>query len=513
MKNKLFIITIITGTMNALACTFSSPSSINIGVSLENQKYFSYGDKAVDETISFAEIKNCALTASKRNFVMVTFGPEVVDTLDSYRGTNYNKEYSEISSCTFNNNPIEKKSTSDDKKKSFREKWKFINKCIEVNVKETGSHPLAYPQDQEGCVVVATSPMSAKFSGGYCFFRPNNDSQYNIQLSVAKDCLELSGYKESDINLQDLNAELSAYTSSTYKNDLEDLVTLGTTAIRVSINPEKSVLIPSEDFGILRPTFPSFYQVNDLHIGKLLFNQLSNNEINISIPFIVDNSSCVKAGANGVKSSACDYATPFVGAVTLKDNLGKEILSWQDGGVAAANWQGILSGQGFRISNDMIPTDKNYTLEIEFSDPQYSFISFKNEITKKIGHLNANLPILSRDGKINEITNIRIIDDIDNMVEIEPIAALNFENPLISLANSRRRLNGYLSTTMFPPIYKNICNSNGKCVDASKTFAKFTATFKLLANYSLANLQITRKSDLLNSYTKTTDLQPEYICE
>lgn len=507
------MILMLIGFKNALACSFLSPSSINIGVSIDNQNYFSYNAKAVNENVPYAEVKDCLTTANKKKFLMITFGPEVVDTLDSYRGTNYNKEFAESSSCVFKNNPIAQIISYQNRKENFENKWKFINKCIEVNIKELGDHPLAYPKDQEGCVVTPTSSMSAKFTGGYCFFRPTTDSQYNIVLSVSKECLTLYGYKESEIYLQDLNAELSAYTSLTYKDELEDLSTIGTVPVRISVNPDKSVLKPSDDFGILRPTFPANYQVNDLHIGKILFADLSSNEIIIKIPFIVDNATCIKNNVNGVRSSACDYSTPFTGAISLKDSSGKEILTWQDGGVASANWQGILSGEGFRINKELIPTNKKYTLEIEFSDPQFAFNTFKNRISKKIGQLNAHLPLFSREGTIAEITDLRILEQIDKMVEIDPIGALNFQNPILNLANSRRRLNGYLSSSMFPPAYEKTCNSTGTCVDAAKTFAKFTATFKLESDYSISDLQINRKSDLLNSYTKIVEQQPEFICE
>lgn len=513
MKKMIFAILIFLESINVYACTFSSPSTINIGVSTEDKTFFSYGTKAVDETIPSAQIKNCATTASKRKYVMVTFGPEVLDVLDAYRGINYNRDFGEVNACQFKNNPLSRTTSLEQKKKIFADKWKFISKCIEVNVKEMGAHPLTFPKDQEGCVVTSTSPMSAKFSGGYCFFKPNSDSQLNIKLSISESCLELNGYKSSDIDLQDLNSELSAYTSSTYKDDLEDLTTLGTAAIRVSVNPDKSVLKPSDSFGILRPTFPANYQVNDLHLGKIMFTELSSNEVNINIPFIVDNASCSKISSNGIQSSACNYATPYSGTITLKDDQGKEVFSWQDGGIASANWQGILSGEGYRISKEMLATDKNYTIEVEFSDPQFSFNTFKNRITHKIGHLNANLPIMSREGTITEISDIRILDEIDKMIEVEPLGPLNFQDPLLNLANSRRRLNGYLSTTMFPPTYEKICNSALNCIEASKSFVKFTASFKLRADYSIVGLQVARKSDLLGSYTKKIDLQPEYICE
>jgi hypothetical protein len=355
--------------------------------------------------------------------------------------------------------------------------------------------------------------MSAKFSGGYCFFKPYADSKYKIDLSISKGCLTLDGYLDAQMALQDINAELSAYTSTTYKNDLEDLFSLGTTALRVSVNPDKLVLKPSDDFGILRPTFPANYQINDLHLGKILIRELDSKQVNINVPFIVDNATCSKNVMPWSFSSACDYATPFTGTITLKDSDGQDILTWQDGGVAPANWQGILSGEGFRISKELVPPNMHYSLDIEFDDPQFSFNYFKKRILKRIGLINTNLPAFSREGTIGEIMDIKLLGDIDMMVEIAPIGVLNFDNSLVGVANSRTRLNKYLSTSMFPPAYEKSCNSHMKCQEANKTFAKFEVSFFLQTDYSITDLHITRKSDLLGSYTKTIDHQPEYICQ
>jgi hypothetical protein len=502
-----------TRSINVLACSFSPPSTINIGISLENQQAFSYSNNAVNPTFPYAEINNCSGTAAKRQYVMVTFGPEVVDLLDAYRGINYNNEYSESSSCSFENNPLEHATSNEQKKKNFENQWKFINKCVEVHVKEMGPNPLVYPKDQDGCTLISTSPMEAKFTGGYCFFKPYSDSQYSVMISVSRECLSLSGFKGSDIDLQDLASELSAYTSSTYKDDLENLTTIGTTSVRISVNPDKSVLKPSDDFGILRPTFPANYQVNDLHLGKIIFSSRSNDVLNINIPFIVDNATCPKNIINGIQSSACDYANPFTGTIILKDESGKEILTWQDGGIAPSNWQGILAGEGFRINKDLVPTNHKYVLEIQFTDPLFSYNYFKNRITQKIGHINTTPPLLTTGGTISEISIIRTIDDIDKMIEISPISILDFKNPLMDLANSRRRLNSYFSSSIFPPIYEKICNSIGTCLDVDKVFASFTASFTLENDYSISNLQITRKSNLLSSYTKKITQQPEYICQ
>ena len=505
----------LTGGVKTFACTFVSPDSLNIATSIDNSNFFSYGLKNIDNVIPNALINDCYSFAlsGKNKYIMLAFGPEVVDLIDTMRGTNYNKDFLENSTCSLTNNPLTKISSQEDRKNVFNNKWKYIKKCVEVTVLEMGPHPLVYPLDQEGCSITPISELSAKFSGGYCFFKPSGDSQYKIDISISKECLTLNEYGHSKIDLQDLNAELSAYTSSNYKSDLEDLSPLGTTALRFSVNPDKSVLKPSDDFGILRPTFPANYQINDLHLGKILFSKLSSDDIFINIPFIVDNATCLKKNVNGVSSSPCDYSTPFASTISLKDNLGQEVLTWQDGGVAPANWQGVLSGVGFRMTKELIPKNKRYTLVIEFSDPQFLFNSFKNRISKKLGSIDTNFAIWSRAGRINEINDIKILNEIDKMIEVEPIGPLNFNSSLVGVANSRRRLSSYFSTSMFPPIYEKTCNSKGKCIDASETFATFEVSFFLKEDYSISNLHIFRKSDLLGSYSKDINQQPEYICQ
>jgi hypothetical protein len=515
MMKIYLLFAVATLGMNALACTYSSPRSINIGVSLDYSSFFSYDSKETNEFVPTIGIEDCGQRNAnhKEQYIMMALGPEVVGSIDTFRGTNYNKDFKESTSCNLQNNPLGKTIDFEDRKNIFNNRWKFINKCIEVTINELGSKPLQYPLDQEGCVVIPISAMSARFSGGYCFFKPYADSKYKIDLSISKGCLTLDGYLDAQMALQDINAELSAYTSTTYKNDLEDLFSLGTTALRVSVNPDKLVLKPSDDFGILRPTFPANYQINDLHLGKILIRELDSKQVNINVPFIVDNATCSKNVMPWSFSSACDYATPFTGTITLKDSDGQDILTWQDGGVAPANWQGILSGEGFRISKELVPPNMHYSLDIEFDDPQFSFNYFKKRILKRIGLINTNLPAFSREGTIGEIMDIKLLGDIDMMVEIAPIGVLNFDNSLVGVANSRTRLNKYLSTSMFPPAYEKSCNSHMKCQEANKTFAKFEVSFFLQTDYSITDLHITRKSDLLGSYTKTIDHQPEYICQ
>jgi hypothetical protein len=496
----------------ASACKALTPKMLNLGISTDDNRYFAYEAKSLSEEVPHAEVNNCQETSAKRKFLMVAVGPEVVEQTDSIRGTNFNKEFNS-GSCKIANNPLSKILDVDFKRADFNNKWNFISKCLEIQVTENGSRPIAYPLDQEGCKVTVISPKTIVFNGGYCFVKPSSDSKYNISYSISKTCLALKGYSENQIDLQDLNLNMSFYTSTTYKDDLSDLTAIGSMPVRISTNPVKSILDPSENFGIVRPTFPQKYPVSDINLGKIQFTSLNDTLMAIKVPFIVDNS-CKTISKSGVTSSLCNYSTPVVGEINLKDEKGVLIKTWDDGGVAPARWQGILEGEGTQLMKGVVEPNKSYEIEVNFSDPYYDFNIFKGRVQSRIGLINARLPLFNNDGSIRDISEVDIIKELDDMLTVDPVSDLNFQEKIVGLANGRRRLSGFFSTNMWPPMYEEACNPvTGACAKVGKSFVKITAKFKLDENYNIINLKIKRQSDLIGSYEKVIQEQPEFICE
>lgn len=511
-KKLSFIILTCALSSPAFACKVNTPKIINMGVSTTDSQYFSYGLKSLDQEVPYSVVNGCADTAAKRKYLMVTFGPEVVEASDAIRGTNYNRQFADAY-CSIKNNPLKTVMTHDQAKAAFEKKWKYIQECVEIQVTDVGTRPLSYPTDQEGCKVTPVSQKSAIFRGGYCFFKPSVDSEFNVLIGISKACQGLAAYKDLKVNLQDINANLNFYTSSQYNTDDLDLTALATTPVRISTNPVKPILTPSEDYGIVRPVFPAVFPVGDVHLGQMTFSPSGTQYIAIKTPFIVSNV-CKEVEANGVKSSSCDYATPYVAEVTLKNSKNQVEATWFDGGIANAQWQGIINGEGFQVMKDAFPTNKVYRLEINFADPYYDFNYFKGRIKNKIGLVNARLPLFNNDGSIREINDFRDIEEIDQMIEVAEISSLNFKDRLLGLANGRRRLSGFFSTTMYPPIYTNACNiESGACTKLGKSFVKFVATFLLKDDYSIADLKVERESALLGSYVKNITEQPEFVCE
>lgn len=512
MKKLLALVLLTMAGSEVFACGVSTQSYVNLAISTVEEKLFSYGVKAIDENVPSAIISNCRETAAKRRFVMITFGPEMISQNDSIRGTNFDRIFTNETSCSITNNPLKIIQSIESVSANFDSKWKFINECVEVTVTELGSRPLSYPADQTGCKITKNSDISATFGGGFCFFKPNSDSEINVSINVKESCKSLRGYKDHAVELQDMEAGVNFYTSSTYKDEINDLSSFGSSTLRLSVNPSNLLFKASDDFGILRPTFPADYPLNDVHLGKIEIIEDNDKIVTLKTPFIVNNF-CKSVEKNGLKSSICDYATPYIGEVKLINAKGQVEATWYDGGIAPSQWQGILNGEGQALPRDVLKANQTYKIEVSFSDPYFEYNSFKKRLKSKFQQLNIRFPLLHIGGSISEIPDLGNITDTDQMVEIGTVGEINFPATISGLSTSRKKLSAFFSTTLFPPMYSQACHpETGACENVGKEFVKFTATFKVGSDYSISGLEVERKSKILGSYKKKIAEQPEYIC-
>jgi hypothetical protein len=490
----------------SLACRVQSPPNINLAFSPLEEQSVSYSNNKINKDLPILSINSCQNSAESKKYIMIASGPEVVEQSDQMRGINFNKIFVE-SRCLIKDSPLKKSLSNEEYKSEFHKKWKYLNECIQYQITEFGSKPLSYPADQEGCQIVGINSKSALFSGGYCFFKPSSDSSYKVEFKINKSCEKLSGYKNKNINLQELNGGLSFYLSSQYKGDLYDLDAIESVNLHLSTNPISPLIKPSDDFGIIRPLFPADYILNDVHLGKIEIYKVLSNFIRIKTPFIVSNI-CKESEYEGIKSSNCDYSSPISAEIILTNDKNEEIARWYDGGISPPQWQGIINGDGILLREDQIITDQKYHLEFVFSDPYFDFNSLKKQFRSRIDKIR----ILSPDH--NSRVGIDTTPDLPDLSKMPEEIILDDLNGKASIGEARRKLSEQFSSTIFPPIYDSICKQDSKkCEKISKNYLTFIASFVVSKNYTIENLNIKRASNILESYQKDINHQPEFSCK
>jgi len=501
MMTKLthaILILVILISKQASACKVVAPSNINFAISPTEEQSVSYSNNRINKDLPIISINSCQNSSATKKYLMIASGPEIVEQNDQVRGVNFNKVFVE-SKCSIKYSPLISKQTAENQKKEFQKKWKYLNECLQYQITENGNRTLSFPEDQEGCQVVSINTKSALFSGGFCFFKPSSDSNYKIEVKINKNCEKLAGYKNKNINLQELNGGLSFYLSSQYKGDLYDLDAIESSNLHLSTNPVEPLIKPSDDFGITRPVYPANYMLNDIHLGKIEINKVLANFIRLKTPLILSNI-CIDQEFEGLKSSACDYSYPISAEIILKDEKGDTIANWYDGGVSPPQWEGIINGDGVLLRDDQLIIGHQYQIDVIFSDPYFDFSIYKKQFQ-------------SRFPKIR-IPSLDIKDDLPDLSKIPDQSTIEILSDNKSINEARKKLSELFNSSLFPPIYDSICTrENPTCQKITTNYLSFKANFKVSKNYEIENLIVKRESNILPSYQKNIDQQPEFSCK
>jgi len=501
---------------SSFACEVIAPKQTNISISSNSQEQIFYNALKVLKSAPFTTINNCRLTAAKRRYVMLALG---IENLILH---NRNKTYSIADryrdhKCRIENSELETQFTSKEQFEELKLKREFLNKCAIVKVTDFGPKGLHYPEEQVGCKIERISDNAANFTGGFCYFKPDFNSNFSVELEINPDCLSVEGLKAKTITAKDFNAVLNIYTSDASNGQNNDLVAIGGGDVRFSVNPISELLKPADDFGVTRPVFPAKYTFKDIHLGKPEV-KTRNRYVQFKFPFVVD-TRCEKKCSGGLCSSACDYAQPIVGEhelEVLENGKWEYVASWYDGAVAPGQWQGILYGLGRRVQKNALLADAQYRVKISFREPNLDFKYFDGDITRRLFLNNNNIGGISSRGRIGTIPLIHNISNGVNVPLITPIAEIDFNGSLDGVERSLRTFQSYLKNKFWPPLYEEVCNGKGHCVENGKKFLELAVNFKLTKTnnkYEMKEIHFSKDSVFGGIYSlKKMDKFPEIKC-
>lgn len=518
MKLISAITFLLTGLMSkSFACEVVAPDQINLAISTQYQEQIHYNSIKVLNRTPYSNINNCKMTAAKRRYVMLAVGVE--DLILTNRNTTYSiADRTRKHSCRIENSELKSQMTYKELNEELHLKRKLLTSCLVTKVTELGPKPLQIPKDQVGCKIKRISDYAADFVGKFCYFKPGFNTNYNVQLDVNTECLTEKGLKEKNITAKDINAVLNIYTSDVATGKNNDLVAIGGTKLRFSVNPINKLVKAADDFGVRRPVFPAKYVLNDIHLAEPTV-KMRGPSLQFKFPFVVD-TRCERKCEGGLCSSPCDYAMPIVGEHILEvfeNGKWEYIASWYDGAVANGQWQGILHGVGKSIQMGALDLDATYRVRIVFQEPNLDFKYFDGDITRRIFLNSNNIGSIGDRGRIGTIPLIQDIVNGRTVPEIEDIGELDFDNPLDGVQTSLRTFQSYLKNKFWPPLYEDVCSKDGKCFDNGKKFLELSAKFNIhkesKRKYKMTNVEFSKKSAFGGSYSnKKVDKFPRVNC-
>lgn len=503
-------------SFSALACEISRMDNLNLAISLKDNSFFSYVADQTLQKIPYIRATNCTEASMSSKFLMVAFGPEIVELEDNFRGVNFNGEYKD-SRCQLKDAPFAVTQPFSERLKRFNQKWKFIKSCVEVWVEDEGPQPLSAPAVQPGCQMTRFGKQKAMFNGGYCYFKPSFGSSYIVKLSIKDECLSQAGLIQKEIETFDFNSAVNFYLSGDATGNSINLKALSNTVVRISVNPEEKIIPPSDDFGILYPTFPIDWKIPDLHLGTLKLTELYEGRAKIQHSFLVDNN-CPKTCLGDFCQSKCDYAQPVVADVSLykllPNNKKELITTWYEGGIAVPNFQGFISGIRFEISGDALEVGATYQTVASFTDPKFDFERFKKRVQNSLNTIDQQLGRITR----SNIPGVQEIPSILSNREFPVFAGIPniiFDRSLDSVAQAVATLRSYFSFKVWPPYFSRACGER-ECLTMRDDLVSLQTTFTLgdidpeSKDYAIKIIETKRKSAIMPEYDYQNP-KPAYV--
>lgn len=505
MKNFTILLLALFIKSATFACAnISAPTSLNIAIDPNAKEHYFYNETRMLWDKPDFSMSNCLKTASSDKYVMVAVALENFILSDEFLTYSINDSISGSGEeCKIKNQKFTSVQNSSERRQRLLEKRKFVNHCLQLEITDFSQSGITAKESQPGCRVTKLSNHTIRVEGPFCYVKPSVDSSYSFNLYVKEECKNIDYYQDQELLLQDVLGVISLYTSGDDSGFSTDLTSLKQVNLRVSTNPDSKLVKNNSDLGEQRPTWPTEWHSTEVYIAQPKANFSGSVSEKLNFPLLVNNR-CERKCIGSVCSSACDYSQSVVGEFALygiKKNGKKEFLSsWFDGGVAPAQWQGILSGVGVSLPKDFLEFNKKYILEVDLSDQELNYLSFKGRIEKQI-RMNNNIGAMNHGGTgIREIPFINNIEELNNLPTIKDITGIYFTgNGFNGVQEALRSVQLTFKNSFWPPYFEEYC-FEAKCLKQGAVKNKLILEFTLEGDAKkplFSNVKFSRQSNLV----------------
>jgi len=494
-------------SLKTLACTsVVAPSSLNMAIDQENKAFYFYNEVRMLWDRPDISLESCAKTAASDKYLMIAVALENFVLSDEFLTYSINDKISGAGEeCSIKNNLYSDVQNSSDRRARLIEKRRFVNSCLQFSVTDFSEAGIDVKDSQPGCKITRVSKNSVNFEGPFCFIKPRIDSSIALTVDVKKECLDQEIFKNRDLVIQDVLGVLSLYTAGDDSGYSPDLTSLKQVNLRFSVNAPESLILTNSDTGEAKPLWPTQWYASDVYLSKPQIKSLTNTADTLKFPIVVNNR-CERVCKGDLCTSSCDYSQPVIGEFSLytfnKKGKKEYLTSWFDGGVAPANWQGVLSGVGVTISKTILEFGQKYLLEVDLSDQELNYFSFKGRIEKEL-RMNNVIGDMNHGGTvIRDIPMINTIEELNNLPTIKNIEGIYFNgNGFNGVQEALRSIELTFKNSFWPPYFSDVCNGvTGKCLKQSNAKNSLFLEFTLEGDTKspvFSNVKFSRRSNIV----------------
>lgn len=505
-------LTMLNSAHASSGCVVDSDEKIQIQISPATQ---SWGDYSGNQLIPSTLVDKCEKDAGR--FLMISLGSSFWDTTNTGMNTSIFGDHT-ARNCSINNSQVLGEFKRSLATESLQRQYKFLRSCFDVRVVDVGGEPLIAKENQEFCQIKREEDGALTLTGDMCFLKVRTRNKFAIQPVFKRKCLDSSYLQELGIEPQDMYASLNTLIAGDDTGNSQDLTHIGSRLLHLNIAPSSKLLNLTEDYGNMMPRFTTDYSVDSDIAGIEIKQQADQAELQLK--FLVSNFAQKKC-AGPQCASISNYTQPFFGQVELY-NIGKTrqtlVDEWWDGGLVPPNWQGLVPGMKFRLSEGPLIEGQRYRVVVTFQNPTDDYAIFLTGFRQM---LVATYDTAEAQVGFDIFPNISSLSNLGTLPTFGGIGTLVRHNQGVALGDIVRGLDGIIQSQIWPPYYERVCGDQASCmkVGNKKFHQKFIVDFVAggadleTGAMILRNLSISKRGILGGNYDNKTSGFASLTCE
>lgn len=389
----------------------------------------------------------------------------------------------------------------------YQKQTRQLHECVRVRVHDSlGVDPAP---EQVACQVERVNENEVVVSGGVCFLQIHPTSRFELTYEINPACSDESQFSALGLEPLDIWSYSGFYVSGDATGRSPELKSLGSTALRFTIEASEPAVQLSADMGQGTPRWPVSVDP-DVHMAEFILQQRdAASRPQLWTQLFIQNT------CQDDQNAECQFGFPVGMMFNLKELKSEGRISlleqWYAGGVAPAYWQGFLPASR-QLNFSAFESGRRYRLEADLTYLSLYYRLYKEGLRDWL----VSLGVLKID-PTQPLVPLKPISTIPALGGLTPASPISVLPPLTpggsnDITLELNRLRSLLTDVNWPPFYERMC-AGDICARALEGQAKLRVgvdfTFDGFANgkAKTSNYRVWRESAYLPEY----DQQPSEL--